>query len=102
LKYLCIALFALAAVVVVTMIVSQNASATAPTASASVSDPLINARNATLDLSVQYLAGGGAGLLPVKLRSEVRPKYISPLEGFDDFVFSNGPVKEGSYEEESP
>ena len=58
-------------------------------------DPLINARDVTLDLSVQYLAGGGAGLLPIKLRSEVRPKYISPFEGFDDFVFSNGPVKEG-------
>ena len=58
-------------------------------------DPLINARDVTLDLSIQYLAGGGAGLLPIKLRSEVRPKYISPFEGFDDFVFSNGPVKEG-------
>jgi len=58
-------------------------------------DPLIHAKDATLDLSVQYLAGGGAGLLPIKLRSEVRPKYISPFEGFDDFVFSNGPVKEG-------
>jgi uncharacterized protein YfaS (alpha-2-macroglobulin family) len=58
-------------------------------------DPLVNARDVTLDLSVQYLAGGGAGLLPIKLRSEVRPKYISPFEGFDDFVFSNGPVKEG-------
>ena len=58
-------------------------------------DPLINAKEVTLDLSIQYLAGGGAGLLPIKLRSEVRPKYISPFEGFDDFVFSNGPVKEG-------
>jgi uncharacterized protein YfaS (alpha-2-macroglobulin family) len=58
-------------------------------------DPLINAKDVTLDLSIQYLAGGGAGLLPIKLRSEVRPKYISPFEGFDDFVFSNGPVKEG-------
>jgi hypothetical protein len=49
----------------------------------------------TLDLGVQYLAGGGAGLLPVRLRSEVRPKSIPPIEGFDQFVFGNGPVKEG-------
>ena len=57
--------------------------------------PLINAREVTLDLSVQYLAGGGAGLLPVKLRSEVRPRYVPPLEGFDQFIFGNGPVREG-------
>jgi hypothetical protein len=58
-------------------------------------EPLINVKEVTLDLSVQYLAGGGAGLLPVRLRSEVRPKSIPPIEGFDHFVFSNGPVKEG-------
>jgi uncharacterized protein YfaS (alpha-2-macroglobulin family) len=59
------------------------------------SEPLINAREVMLDLSIQYLAGGGAGLLPIKLRSEIRPKYITPFEGFDDFVFGNGSVKEG-------
>jgi len=58
-------------------------------------DPLINAKDATLDLSIQYLAGGGAGFLPIKLRSEIRPKTITPFEGFDDFTFSNGSVKEG-------
>ena len=57
--------------------------------------PLVNARELTLDLSVQYLAGGGAGLLPVRLRSEIGPKYVPPFEGFDDFVFGNGAVKEG-------
>ncbi|MRR17297.1 MAG: alpha-2-macroglobulin, partial [Deltaproteobacteria bacterium] len=46
-------------------------------------------------LSVSYLAGGGAGHLPVKLRGEVRPRFISPFEGYDDFVFANGKVKEG-------
>ena len=56
--------------------------------------PLIHAKEATLDLNVQYLAGGGASLLPVKVRYEIEPKYISPPEGFEDFVFSNGPVKE--------
>jgi uncharacterized protein YfaS (alpha-2-macroglobulin family) len=58
-------------------------------------EPLINAKDVTLDLGIQYLAGGGAGFLPIKLRSEIRPKTITPFEGFDDFVFSNGSVKEG-------
>lgn len=58
-------------------------------------EPLINAKEVPLDVSVQYLAGGGAGLLPVKLRSEIQPKQITPFEGFDAFVFGNGPVKEG-------
>jgi alpha-2-macroglobulin len=57
-------------------------------------EPLINAKELALDLNVQYLAGGGAGLLPVKLRYEIGPRYLSPAEGFEDFVFSNGPVKE--------
>jgi uncharacterized protein YfaS (alpha-2-macroglobulin family) len=58
-------------------------------------EPLINAKEVPLDLSVQYLAGGGAGLLPVKLRSEIGSKYIPSFEGFDHFMFGNGPVKEG-------
>jgi hypothetical protein len=58
-------------------------------------EPLINAKDITLDLNIQYLAGGGASLLPVKLRGEIRPKAIASFEGFDDFVFSNGSVKEG-------
>ncbi|MFB3885646.1 MAG: alpha-2-macroglobulin [Thermodesulfobacteriota bacterium] len=58
-------------------------------------EPLINAKEVTLDLNVKYLAGGGAGLLPVKLRGEIRPKSVPPFEGYDQFVFSNGPVEEG-------
>jgi uncharacterized protein YfaS (alpha-2-macroglobulin family) len=58
-------------------------------------EPLIDAKEVTLDLSIQYLAGGGAGLLPVKLRGEVRPKFVPSFEGYDDFIFSNGPVEEG-------
>jgi uncharacterized protein YfaS (alpha-2-macroglobulin family) len=57
-------------------------------------DLLVKAREVPLDLNVQYLAGGGAGLLPVKLRSEVRPKAIPSFEGFDQFAFSNGRVRE--------
>jgi hypothetical protein len=57
-------------------------------------EPLINPKEVPLDLTVQYLAGGGAGILPVKLRSEVRPRLVPPFEGFDRFVFGNGPVEE--------
>jgi len=48
-----------------------------------------------LDLSVQYLAGGGAGKLPVKLRTQVQPKAVSGFEAFEGFAFGNGAVKEG-------
>jgi uncharacterized protein YfaS (alpha-2-macroglobulin family) len=58
-------------------------------------EPLINAKDVTLDLNIQYLAGGGASLLPVKLRGEIRPKSVASFEGFDDFLFSNGSVREG-------
>jgi hypothetical protein len=58
-------------------------------------EPLVKPKEVPLDLSVQYLAGGGAGMLPVRLRSEVRRRSIPPFEGFDLFIFSNGPVKEG-------
>ena len=58
-------------------------------------EPLVKAGEATLDLSVQYLAGGGAGGLPVKLRREVRYRSLPPPEGFEGFEFSNGPVREG-------
>jgi alpha-2-macroglobulin len=57
--------------------------------------PLINPGELTLDATVQYLAGGGAGSLPIKLRSEIGPKSVGPIEGFDNFTFANGPVKEG-------
>lgn len=57
--------------------------------------PLVRAQSASLDVGVRYLASGGAGDLPVKLRTEVRPKYIAPFEGYEDFVFANGAVAEG-------
>ncbi len=59
------------------------------------SQPLINAREVALDLGVQYLAGGGAGHLPVTLRAEVAAKRLSAFEGFEEAVFANGPVVEG-------
>jgi len=57
--------------------------------------PLIRPREVPLDVAVQYLAGGSAGHLPIKMRGEVRPKFISAFEGYDDFNFANGAVSEG-------
>ncbi|HUN53920.1 MAG TPA: MG2 domain-containing protein [Smithella sp.] len=57
--------------------------------------PLVNAQKVDLKLGVQYLAGGGAGLIPVKMRSFIRPKSISDFEAFEDFTFGNGQVEEG-------
>jgi len=59
------------------------------------SEPLVNPDKVPLDLGVQYLSGGGAGELPIKVRSDVRPRPLPAFEGFDGFVFANGRVKEG-------
>ena len=66
-------------------------------------EPLINAREVDLDLYVGYLSGGGAGDMPVKLRSQVQPRFVS-FRDYDDFTIANGEVKEetirrSSYEE---
>jgi len=57
--------------------------------------PLINPSSVALDLSVRYLAGGGAGNMPVKLRNEIAPRFNLSFPGYDDFVFAGGAVKEG-------
>jgi uncharacterized protein YfaS (alpha-2-macroglobulin family) len=57
--------------------------------------PLVAASEATVDLNIQYLAGGGAGLLPVKLRGLIQPKGLSAFDGFENFLFANGGVEEG-------
>lgn len=59
------------------------------------SQPLINAREVALDLAVQYLSGGGAGMLPVVLRADVAPGRLPAFEGFEEVLFANGPVAEG-------
>ena len=38
-----------------------------------------------------------AGNLPVKFRHQLEPRYVPPFEGFEDFAFSNGAVKEGLF-----
>ena len=69
---------------------------------------LVNAREATVDLFVKYLSGGGASGASVKLRTLFSPRPIS-FDQHEDFIFANGRVKEGitsrgeqrSYDEES-
>ncbi len=57
--------------------------------------PLVSPSNVTVDLTVRYLAGGGASNLPVKFRHQARQRYVGSFEGFDDFAFANGAVREG-------
>ncbi|NTV14113.1 MAG: alpha-2-macroglobulin [Desulfobulbaceae bacterium] len=56
--------------------------------------PLVNAEKVTLALQVNYLSGGGATNLPVKLRGQLRPKAVS-FPDYDDFTFANGQLTPG-------
>ncbi|MDO8926116.1 MAG: MG2 domain-containing protein [Sideroxyarcus sp.] len=55
---------------------------------------LVNADQAALSIQVNYLAGGGASFLPVKLRGQIAPRYVS-FADYEDFTFANGGVKTG-------
>ena len=61
------------------------------------SDPLVSPSEVSVDLSASFLSGGAAGRLPIKFRHQMEPRYVPPPEGFEDFVFSNGAVKEGLF-----
>ena len=56
--------------------------------------PQVGVSEVPVDLSAQYLSGGGAGKLPVIVRAQVRPKDFRSAD-FEGFTFANGPVKEG-------
>ncbi|MEI7868352.1 MAG: MG2 domain-containing protein [Candidatus Methylumidiphilus sp.] len=60
-------------------------------------DYLVHAKEAKVDLFVNYLSGGGASLLPVKLRSQIRSREMN-FPDYDDFQFGGNDVKEGSVE----
>jgi alpha-2-macroglobulin len=62
----------------------------------------VRPREVALDLAVRYLAGGGAAGLPVKVRSEAAPRAIPAVEGFEEFVFANGGVREGTVRRGDP
>jgi len=55
---------------------------------------LINVEQLGINIQVNYLSGGGASSLPVKLRGQMSPKFVS-FPDYEDFVFANGSVKLG-------
>jgi uncharacterized protein YfaS (alpha-2-macroglobulin family) len=57
--------------------------------------PQVAVSELPLDLGVQYLAGGGAGGLPVTLRAQIRPRAAVTVDAFEDFTFANGLVEVG-------
>lgn len=57
-------------------------------------EPLVNAEQATIGIQINYLAGGGATNLPVKLRGQLLPKSVAFLE-YEDYTFANGSVQVG-------
>ena len=63
-----------------------------------VGTPLVNPADVRIDLQVSYLSGGGAGGLPVKLRTQVEPKSVS-FPDFEGYSFAAGDVTEGRNEE---
>ncbi len=63
-----------------------------------VGTPLVNPTAVQIDLQVSYLSGGGAGGLPVKLRSQIEPKAVA-FADFEGYSFAAGDVTEGRDEE---
>ncbi|MEP7329771.1 MAG: alpha-2-macroglobulin family protein, partial [Betaproteobacteria bacterium] len=60
--------------------------------------PLVNPPDVNLDVQISYLAGGGAGGLPVTLRTQVDAKVVT-FPDYDDYTFAAGNVKEGRDEQ---
>jgi uncharacterized protein YfaS (alpha-2-macroglobulin family) len=60
--------------------------------------PLVNPADVRIDLQVSYLSGGGAGGLPVKLRTQMQGKTAS-FPDYDAVTFAAGDVKEGKEEQ---
>jgi alpha-2-macroglobulin len=57
-------------------------------------DPLVRAASVNLDLLVEYLSGGGAANLPVRLRAVTQPR-ATIFDDYEEYRFAAGPVKEG-------
>ncbi|MDR1726651.1 MAG: alpha-2-macroglobulin [Acidobacteriota bacterium] len=58
-------------------------------------ETLVAPKSVPVDLTATYLAGGGAGNLPVKFRYLVSPRDLSAPDGYDGFSFDYGKVKVG-------
>ncbi|MGQ0656643.1 MAG: alpha-2-macroglobulin family protein [Chromatiales bacterium] len=54
----------------------------------------VDARQAEVDIQVNFLSGGGASGAEVKLRALVQPKSVY-FPDYEDFTLANGNVKEG-------
>ncbi len=63
-----------------------------------VGTPLVNPADVSIDMSVNYLSGGGAGGLPVKLRTQLETKSVA-FPDFESYAFAAGDVSEGRDEE---
>ena len=63
-----------------------------------VGTPLINPDDVAIDMTVNYLAGGGAGGLAVKLRTQLEAKSVA-FPDFEGYAFAAGDVSEGRNEE---
>jgi len=63
-------------------------------------EPLIRASQVNVDIGVQYLAGGGASRLPVRLRYRVSDGLWTSFTDLESFTFGNGRVKEGLVRDE--
>ncbi|HET7832433.1 MAG TPA: MG2 domain-containing protein [Gallionella sp.] len=62
--------------------------------------PYVNTDKSELDIQLNYLAGGAAGRLPVKLRGLVEAREVT-FADYEGFAFANGGVKEGVQAETS-
>ena len=58
-------------------------------------EPLVAASEFPLDISVQYLAGGGASKQAVTVRAQISPRPLPTFELFEDFTFANGSLVPG-------
>ncbi|MGA2109862.1 MAG: transglycosylase domain-containing protein, partial [Syntrophorhabdales bacterium] len=59
-----------------------------------LSETLVNTTKVDVDVMAEYLSGGGAKGLPIKLRAQAEPKEVT-FEDYDQYSFSRGAVKEG-------
>ncbi|HLW25202.1 MAG TPA: MG2 domain-containing protein [Steroidobacteraceae bacterium] len=68
-----------------------------PALRASIQGPprsLVAPREVDLDLHLEYLSGGAAGGMPVKVRTQIEPE-VAHIEGYPDYQFGGPPVIEG-------
>jgi uncharacterized protein YfaS (alpha-2-macroglobulin family) len=59
-------------------------------------DPLVAPSSVKLDLTLKYLAGGGASGANAKLRSQLKQRYVR-FADFEEFTFANGGIREGLF-----